>query len=68
MVEDLLHGKESAVFGDSAYMGKTKEITKKAPLAVDLTQTRGTKNRKLSEEDKETNRLLSKTKIGRAHV
>ena len=68
MVEDLLHGKESAVFGDSAYMGKTKEIKKKAPLAVALTQTRGTKNRKLTEEDRESNRLLSKTRSRVEHI
>lgn len=31
MVEDLLHGEENVVFCDSAYMGKTEEITKKHP-------------------------------------
>ncbi len=62
MVERLLHGKESVVFGDSAYMGKTEDIREKAPDALDLTQTRGTKNKKLTEEDKEANRLLSKTR------
>ena len=68
MVEDLLHGEENAVFGDSAYMGKTDEIAKKAPGALDLTQTRGTKNRKLTEEEKETNRLLSKTRSRGEHI
>jgi IS5 family transposase len=68
MVEDLLHGEENVVFGDSAYMGKTEEITKKAPQALDLTQTRGTKNRKLTEEEKETNRLLSKTRSRGEHI
>ena len=68
MVEDILHGEENAVFGDSAYMGKTDEIAKKAPQALDLTQTRGTKNRKLTEEEKETNRLLSKTRSRGEHI
>jgi len=68
MVEDLLHGEENAVFGDSAYMGKTEDIAKKAPGALDLTQTRGTKNRKLTEEEKETNRLLSKTRSRGEHI
>jgi len=68
MVEDLLHGEENAVFGDSAYMGKTEDIAKKAPRALDLTQTRGTKNRKLTEEEKETNRLLSKTRSRGEHI
>jgi len=68
MVEDLLHGEENAVFGDSAYMGKTDEIAKKAPQALDLTQTRGTKNKKLTEEEKERNRLLSKTRSRGEHI
>jgi IS5 family transposase len=68
MVEDILHGEENAVFGDSAYMGKTEEIAKKAPQALDLTQTRGTKNRKLTEEEKERNRLLSKTRSRGEHI
>jgi IS5 family transposase len=68
MVEDILHGEENAVFGDSAYMGKTEEIAKKAPQALDLTQTRGTKNKKLTEEEKETNRLLSKTRSRGEHI
>ena len=34
MVERLLHGRENAVFGDSAYMGKTEEIREKAPKGV----------------------------------
>ena len=68
MVEDILHGEENAVFGDSAYMGKTEEIAKKAPGTLDLTQTRGTKNRKLTEEEKETNRLLSKTRSRGEHI
>ena len=68
MVEDILHGEENAVFGDSAYMGKTDEIAKKAPQALDLTQTRGTKNKKLTEEEKERNRLLSKTRSRGEHI
>jgi len=43
-------------------MGKTEEITKNATCVLDLTWTFGTKNKKITEEDKETNRLLSKTR------
>jgi len=68
MVENILHGEERVVFGDSAYMGKTDEIAKKASGALDLTQTRGTKNKKLTEEEKETNRLLSKTRSRGEHI
>ena len=49
-------------------MGRTEEITKKAPRALDLTQTRGTKNRKLTEEEREENRLLSKTRSRGEHI
>ncbi|MFA5473741.1 MAG: transposase, partial [Aminobacteriaceae bacterium] len=49
-------------------MGKTEDIAKKTPQALDLTQTRGTKNRKLTEEEKETNRLLSKTRSRGEHI
>ena len=49
-------------------MGRTEEITKKAPRAPDLTQTRGTKNRKLTEEEREENRLLSKTRSRGEHI
>lgn len=68
MVKDILHGEERVVFGDSAYMGKTEEITKKAPRALDLTQTRGTKNKKLTEEEREGNRLRSKTRSRGEHI
>jgi IS5 family transposase len=47
--------------GDSAYMGKTEEINGKAPLASDNTNIRSTRNRKLTEEEKERNRMLSRT-------
>jgi len=52
MAGDPLHGEENTVFGDSSYMGRTEDITKKAPGARDLSRTRGTKNRKLTEEEK----------------
>ncbi len=68
MVDDILHGEENVVFGDSASMGKTEAIAKKAPQALDRTRTRGTKNRKLTEEEKETNCLLSKTRSRGEHI
>lgn len=67
-VSGLLHGNEEAVWGDSAYMGKTEEINGKAPNAVDNTHKRATKNRKLTEEEKDRNRMLSKTRVRVEHV
>ena len=67
-IGELLHGEEKGTCGDSAYMGKTEEIRKKAPNAVDHTQKRGTKHKKLTEEEKEKNRLLSKVRSRVEHV
>lgn len=67
-IGELLHGEEKEVRGDSAYMGKAEEIRKKAPHAVDHTQKRGTKHKKLTEEEKEKNRLLSKVRSRVEHV
>jgi len=67
-VSGLLHGNEEAVWGDSAYMGKTEEINGKAPNAVDNTHKRATKNRKLTEEEKIRNKMLSRTRVRVEHV
>lgn len=67
-IGELLHGEEKEVREDSAYMGKTEEIRKKAPLPVDNTHKRGTKHKKLTEEEKEKNRLLSKVRSRVEHV
>ena len=67
-VGELLHGGESGVWGDSAYMGKTEEINGKAPGAADNTNRRSTRNRKLTEEETERNRMLSRTRARVEHV
>jgi IS5 family transposase len=67
-IGELLHGEEKEVRGDSAYMGKTEAIRTKAPRAVDYTQKRATKHKKLTEEEKEQNRLLSKVRSRVEHV
>ncbi|HOI80674.1 MAG TPA: IS5 family transposase [Synergistales bacterium] len=67
-VGELLHGGESGVWGDSAYMGKTEEINGKAPGAADNTNRRSTRNRKLTEEETERNRVLSRTRARVEHV
>jgi len=58
MVEDLLHGEENAVFGDSVYMGKKEEIAKKVPQCTSPDPER----RDLTEEEREENCMLSKTR------
>jgi len=68
LIGELLHGGESGVWGDSAYMGKTEVINNKAPMASDNTNRRSTRNRKLTEEEKERNRMLSRTRVRVEHV
>jgi IS5 family transposase len=60
-VPNLLHGKETRFYGDSAYRGKDQRDRLKvlAPKAKDFTNRRAYRNRPLSEEDKETNRRKS---------
>ena len=68
MVGDLLHGAEKGVWGDSAYIGKTETIQEKAPDAVDNTNKRGSRNRKLTDEEQSHNRMLSKTRAKVEHI
>lgn len=49
MLPNLLHGKETAVWGDSAYTGQTKVIEEHAPWAQDLTQRRDQAHLRLRE-------------------
>jgi IS5 family transposase len=60
-VPNLLHGKETRLYGDSAYRGKAQRERLKtlAPKANDFTNKRAYKNRPLSEADKATNRRKS---------
>jgi IS5 family transposase len=58
---NLLHGRETRLYGDSAYRGeKQRERLKElAPQAKDFTNKRAHKNRPLSDADKQTNRRKS---------
>ena len=57
-VPNLLHGRETRFYGDSAYRGKAQreQLRKLAPKAKDFTHKRAYKNRPLTEADKATNR------------
>jgi IS5 family transposase len=61
----LLHGKETRVWGDSAYLGQHEAIRSKAPKARAFINKRAYRNRPLSDSDKETNRRKSSV---RSHV
>lgn len=55
----LLHGAETRVWGDSAYIGQKKAIKKAAPNARDFTNRRGTRSHALTEDERLTNRRKS---------
>jgi len=67
ILPDLLHGEETRVWGDSAYSGQTKAIRKCAPKASDFTNRKGTRNRPLSEAEKQKNRTKSKVRAKVEH-
>ncbi len=64
---ELLHGKETRVWGDSAYRRQGEVIAEKAPAALDFTNEKGTRNRPLSEEQKAHNHTKSKVRAKVEH-
>lgn len=67
MLEDLLHGEERRVWGDSAYRGQTEALRTHAPQASDFTNKRARRNHPLSETDKAANRTKSKVRARVEH-
>ena len=68
VLEDLLHGDETRVWGDSAYSGQTETLREHAPNAQDFTQRKGHRHRPLSTEDRRRNRTKSKVRAKVEHV
>ena len=62
LLEDLLHGDETRVWGDSAYTGQGDVIRERAPGAKDFTNKKGCRNRPLSDDDRARNRTKSKVR------
>lgn len=67
LLGDLLHGDETRVWGDSAYMGQGDEIRKHAPGAKDFTNQKGCRNRPLSDAEKARNKTKSKVRAKVEH-
>lgn len=65
---DLLHGKETRVWGDSAYRGQKAAIAEAAPKAKDFTQEKGSRHHELSDEAKSRNRQKSAVRAKVEHV
>lgn len=64
----LLHGQESRVYGDKAYVGQKEVIRERSPRARDYTERRGSRHRPLSEREKEKNRRKSRIRSRVEHV
>lgn len=62
VIEDILHGKETRVWGDSAYQGQREAIRKAAPQARDFTHHRGNRASALSDEQVAKNRTKSRVR------
>jgi len=67
LLGDLLHGKETRVWGDSAYTGQGDEIRKHAPKAKDFTNKKGYRNNPLSDDEKAKNKTKSKVRAKVEH-
>lgn len=63
----LLLGEETLVWGDCAYAGQRQTITDYAPRAQDFTQAKGSRNLKLTEEERAKNRSESRVRARVEH-
>ncbi len=68
VLEDLLHGEETRVWGDSAYSGQSEVLREHAPNAKDFTQKKGSRYRALTEQERQRNRTKSKVRAKVEHV
>jgi len=68
VLEDLLHGDETRIWGDSAYTGQGEVIQRRSPRAKDFTQAKGSRHKPLSDEDRLRNRTKSKVRAKVEHV
>ena len=64
---NLLHGKETRLYGDSAYTGQKDVLKEIAPNAKDFTNKRARRNHPLTDADKETSRRKSQVRAKVEH-
>ena len=67
VLEDLLHGKETRVWGDTAYAGQREVIRRCAPRAQDFTNKKGHRYRPLTDKQRSENRTKSKVRAKGEH-
>jgi len=68
VLDDLLHGNETRVWGDSAYAGQQSAMKKAAPQARDFTQHKASRHRTLSAQERTRNRTKSRVRSRVEHV
>jgi IS5 family transposase len=68
VLDDLLHGDETRVWGDSAYSGQKAVLQEHAPKARDFTQKKGSRHHTLSAQERARNRTKSKVRSKVEHV
>lgn len=68
VLEDLLHGEERRVWGDSAYAGQKETLKACAPHAQDFTQKKAHRHRPLTETQKRRNHTKSKVRSKVEHI
>jgi IS5 family transposase len=64
---NLLHGDETRLYGDSAYIGQKEVLKQVAPKAKDFTNKRASRNTPLTDADKEINRRKSQVRAKVEH-
>lgn len=68
VLKGLLHGEETRVWGDSAYAGQKSVIQEQAPEDKDFTQKKGSRHRKLTEQERSRNAHKSKVRAKVEHL
>jgi IS5 family transposase len=68
VLEDLLHGEETRVYGDSAYANQKAVLKAHAPDAKDFTNQKGARNNPLTTTDKSKNTTKSRTRARVEHL
>jgi IS5 family transposase len=68
VLDALLHGDETRVWGDSAYSGQQAVLREHAPHARDFTQKKGSRHRSLCADERARNRTKAKVRAKVEHV
>jgi IS5 family transposase len=68
VLDDLLHGDETRVWGDTAYAGQKRTLKEIAPQSRDFTQQKASRNRALSAQERNRNRTKSRVRSRVEHV